>query len=193
MCLTTLPLIRGREPKRKRFYKLFSSLPLIRVLFVYIIPSGHKESWLAIVYELYRSIHTIIRQTILTHFAVVVRIKGSICSCMHTLQLIAFFELIAYNLSDILPRSSINSDWIQECDIASDRQFPRSLLVFFVFSISVLFCVIFFHLVSAILTVRSPSRSRPFCSSELISELKLSAYGAYSSILSDFSLYFSFP
>ena len=68
---------------------------------------------------------------------------------MHTLQLIAFFELIAYNLSDILPRSSINSDWIQECDIASDRQLSSSLLVFFVFSISVLFSVIFFHLVLA--------------------------------------------
>nr|DAU14000.1 MAG TPA: hypothetical protein [Bacteriophage sp.] len=28
--------------------------------------------------------------------------------------------MITYYLSDILPRSSINSDWIQKCDIASD-------------------------------------------------------------------------
>ena len=111
---------------------------------------------------------------------------------MHTLQLIAFFELIAYNLSDILPRSSINSDWIQECDIASDHQLSSSLLVFFVFSISVLFSVIFFHLVSAILTVWGPSSSRPFRSCELFSEFELSADCAYSSVLSDFSLNFPF-
>nr|DAX27295.1 MAG TPA: hypothetical protein [Caudoviricetes sp.] len=66
------------------------------------------------------------------------------------------------------------------------------MLVFFVFSVSVLFSVRFFHLISAILTIRSSSCSRPFRSCELISELKLSAYGAYSSILSDFSLNFSF-
>jgi hypothetical protein len=155
---------------------------------VYIIPSGHKESRLAVINELDGSIHTIIRQTILTHFTVIVDINGSVCSCMHTLQLIASFELIAYNLSDILPRSSINSDWIQECDIASDCQFPRSLLVFFVFSVSVLFSVGFFHLISTSLAVRSPSCSCCFRPGKLISELKDPTDCADSPVLSDFCL-----
>ena len=120
---------------------------------MYIIPSGHKESRLAVINELDGSIHTIIRQTILTHFTVIVDINGSASSCMHTLELIPFFELISNYFSDILPRGSINIDRIQECDIASDHELSSSLLVFFVFGVSVLFSVGFFHLVSAILAI----------------------------------------
>ena len=147
-----------------------------------------KQCWLAIVYELNWSIHTIIRQTILAYFVIVVGIKGSACSCMHTLELISFFELISNYFSDILPRSSVNIHWIQECDIASDFQLPCFLLVFFVFSVSVLFSVRFFHLISTSLAVRSPSCSCCFRPGELISELKDPTDRADSTILSDFCL-----
>ena len=97
-----------------------------------------KQCWLAVIYELNWSIHTIIRQTILAYFVIVVGIKGSACSCMHTLELIPFFELIAYNLSYVFPRSSIDIDRIQECDIASDFQLSNFLLILLVVSPS--FC-----------------------------------------------------
>ena len=147
-----------------------------------------KQCWLAVIYELNWSIDTIIRQTILTYFVIVVGIKGSACSCMHTLQLIPFFELIAYDFPNILSRSSVNTHWIQECDIASDFQLSCFLLVFFVFSVSVLFSVIFFHLISTSLAVRSPSCSCCFRPGELISELKDSTDRADSPVLSDFCL-----
>ena len=147
-----------------------------------------KQCWLAIVYKLNWSIDTIIRQTILTYFAIVVGIKGSACSCMHTLQLISFFELISYDFPNILSRSSVNIHWIQECDIASDFQLSCFLLVFFVFSVSVLFSVRFFHLIPTSLAIGGSSCSYSFCSCELISELKDPADCAYSSVLSDFCL-----
>nr|DAT30000.1 MAG TPA: hypothetical protein [Caudoviricetes sp.] len=50
--------------------------------------------------------------------------------------------MIAYNLSDILPRSSVNIHWKQECDIASDFQSSNFLLILLI--VSSPFCSGFF-------------------------------------------------
>lgn len=147
-----------------------------------------KQCGLAVIYKLNWRIHTIIRQTILTYTLVIIGIKGSASSCMHTFELIPFFELISNYFSDILSRSSVNIHWKQECDIASDFQLSCFLLVFFVFSVSVLFSVRFFHLISTSLAIGGSSCGCCFCPRELISELKDSTDCAYPTILSDFCL-----